>query len=281
MPLRRRPQHEIRMRRRGMHHHGAGHAEARDAEPERAGLRRCRHLRRGHCTLWRSPIFPCTLSRTADADMDMKTEHHAFQPRVEDDRLVRGAGQFADDIAQQKQAYAYFVRSPHAFARIVRIDTEAARAASGVLAVLTGADIEAARVGNVARHPPITGRNGSKLVIPHRPALAKDRVMHVGEPVAMIVAASQRAAQDAAELIAVEYEEFDPVINIRTATAPGASQLHPDAPGNIAVDWAGPSKDPDANAREVERIFAMAAHIAKVTHTHQRMVMATMEPRGG
>jgi carbon-monoxide dehydrogenase large subunit len=213
--------------------------------------------------------------------MDMKTEHHAFVPRVEDDRLVRGVGQFADDIAQQKQAYAYFLRSPHAAARIVRIDTEAAKTAPGVLAVLTGADIEAARVGNVARHPPIAGRNGSKLVIPHRPALARERVLHVGEPVAMIVAQSQRAAQDAAELVSVEYQELDPVIDIRAAIAPGAPQLHPEAAGNIAVDWAGPSKDPDANAREVERIFATAAHIAKVTHTHQRMVMATMEPRGG
>ena len=213
--------------------------------------------------------------------MDMKTEHHAFHPRVEDDRLVRGRGQFVDDIAQQKQAYAYFVRSPHAFARIVGIDTAAARNVPGVLAVLTGADVEAARVGNVARHPPIPGRNGSKLAIPHRPAVANERVMHVGEPVAVIVADSQRAAQDASELVSVEYDELDPVIDIRAATAPGATQLHPDVAGNVAVDWPGPAKDPDANVREVERIFAGAAHVARVTHTHQRIVMATMEPRGG
>jgi carbon-monoxide dehydrogenase large subunit len=213
--------------------------------------------------------------------MDMKTEHHGFHPRVEDDRLVRGRGQFVDDIAQQKQAYAYFVRSPHAFARIVSIDSEAAKRAPGVLAVVTGTDVEAARVGNVARHPPIAGRNGSKLAIPHRPAVAHERVMHVGEPVAVIVAESQPAAQDASELVTVEYEELDPVIDIRTATAPGATQLHPDVPGNVAVDWPGPAKDPDANAREVERILAGAAHVARVTHTHQRIVMATMEPRGG
>jgi carbon-monoxide dehydrogenase large subunit len=213
--------------------------------------------------------------------MDMKTEHHAFQPRVEDDRLVRGLGQFADDIAAQRQAYAYFVRSPHAFARIIRIDATAARAAAGVVAVLTGTDIETARVGNVARHPPIAGRNGSKLVIPHRPALAGERVTHVGEPVAMIVAESQRAAQDAAELLAIEYDEWDSVTSISDAIAPGAPQLHADAPGNIAVDWAGPAKDPDANARDVEAVFAGAAKVARVTHTHQRLVMATMEPRGG
>jgi carbon-monoxide dehydrogenase large subunit len=213
--------------------------------------------------------------------MDMKTEHHGFVPRVEDDRLVRGAGQFADDIAQQKQAYAYFVRSPHASARIVGIDAEAAKTAPGVVAVLTGADIEAARVGNVARHPPIAGRNASKLVIPHRPALAGTRVTHVGQPVAMIVAESQRAAQDAAELLSVDYEEIDAITGIRKAVAPGAPQLHPDAPGNIAIDWAGLAKDPDANARAVEAIFAAAAHVARVAHTHQRLVMATMEPRGG
>ena len=213
--------------------------------------------------------------------MDMKTDRHAFEPRVEDDRLVRGAGQFADDIFQQKQAYAYFVRSPHAFARIVGIEAEAAKSAPGVVAVLTGADIEAAQVGNVARHPPIAGRNGSKLAIPHRPALAKERVTHVGEAVAMIVADSQRAAQDAAELLTVDYDVLEAVTDIRKAIAPGAPQLHPEAPGNIAVDWAGPAKDPDSNSREVEAIFAAAAHVARVTHTHQRLVMATMEPRGG
>src|SRR6266516_4010838 len=114
--------------------------------------------------------------------MDSKTTdsrtHHT--PRVEDDALVRGVGRFVADAPEPGQAYAQFVRSPHACARIRAIDIEAAKRVRGVLAVLTGADMDAAGVGNVARHPPIAGRGGQKLVMPNRPALARERVMHVG-----------------------------------------------------------------------------------------------------
>ena len=109
------------------------------------------------------------------------------------------------------------MRSPHAFARIVSVDIEAARNAPGVVAVLTAKDMDG--VGNVGRHPPIPGRGGKKLVMPHRPALAGERVMHVGEPVAMVVAETAAAAQDAAELVAVDYEELTPVIDARERCA--------------------------------------------------------------
>src|ERR1700685_4681266 len=124
------------------------------------------------------------------------------------------------------------------------------------------------------------GRGGRGLVLPHRPALAGERVMHIGEPVAMVVAESAAAAQDAAELVAVEYEEMTPVTDAREALRDGAPQIWPQAPGNLAVDWPGPNPDPDANAKKVDEIFAAAKFTARVTLMNQRMVGNPMEPRG-
>ena len=120
--------------------------------------------------------------------MDSKTvESRApHQPRLEDDPLVRGLGRFAADAPMTGQAQAYFVRSPHAFADIRSIDTAAAKAVPGVLAVLTAADMEG--IGNVSQHPPLAGRGGAKLIVPHRPALAGTTVRHVGEAVAVVIA---------------------------------------------------------------------------------------------
>jgi carbon-monoxide dehydrogenase large subunit len=211
--------------------------------------------------------------------MDAKTEQRATrEPRLEDDTLVRGNGRYAADVPLPNQAYACFVRSPHAFARIVSIDVTAAREAPGVVGVLTASDM--AGLGSVGRHPPLGGRGGEALVTPHRPALAAERVMHVGEAVAMVVAETASAAQDAAELVAVDYDPLTPVIDARAALAPDAPQLWPEAPGNLAVDWPGPAADPEANAREVDALFAAAAFAARVTLMNQRMVVASIEPRG-
>jgi carbon-monoxide dehydrogenase large subunit len=214
--------------------------------------------------------------------MDSKTaEGHApHHPRVEDDALVRGAGHFVADRSEPNQALGVFVRSPHAFARIGAIDAAQARRAPGVLAVLTAADMAAAGVGNVGRHPPLVGRGGKKLIIPHRPGLAGERAMHVGEPVAMVIAETLTAAQDAAELVQVSYEELTPVIDLIAAARPDAPQLWPEAPGNLAIDWPGLAADPDTNAREVDRILASASHVARVKVPNQRLIVATMEPRG-
>ncbi len=213
--------------------------------------------------------------------MDAKTEtnrHARFKGRVEDEPLVRGRGRYMADAPLPNQAYAYFVRSPHAFARVVRVDVEAATKAPGVVGVLTGKDT--AETGSIGRHPPVPGRNGATLVLPHRPALASERVMHIGEPVAMVVAETAAAAQDAAELVTVEYEEFTPVTDARAALREGAPQLWPQAPGNIAVDWPGPNPNPDANEKAVDAAFAMAEHVAKVAFMNQRMLTNSMEPRG-
>jgi aerobic carbon-monoxide dehydrogenase large subunit len=211
--------------------------------------------------------------------MDAKTEEQGTRHvRVEDEPLVRGRGRYIADAPLPNQAYAYFVRSPHAFARIVSVDVGAAQKASGVVGVLTGKDLDG--VGSIGRHPPLPGRGGKALVMPFRPALAAERVMHVGEPVARVVAESAAAAQDAGELVNVEYEQLTPVVDAREALREGAPQLWPQAPGNLAVDWPGPAADADANAREVEAIFAAARHVAKIAVMNQRMVINSMEPRG-
>jgi aerobic carbon-monoxide dehydrogenase large subunit len=211
--------------------------------------------------------------------MDAPTSHHEEKHvRVEDNALVRGLGRYIADAPLPSQAYAYFVRSPHAFARIVSIDTAEALKAPGVVGVLTAKDMEG--VGNLGRHPPVPGRGGKTLILPHRPALAAERVVHIAEPVAMVVAESAAAAQDAAELVAVEYEEMTPVIDAREALREGAPQVWPQAPGNLAVDWPGPNPDPDGNAKKVDEIFASAKHVAKVAQLNQRMVGNCMEPRG-
>ena len=207
--------------------------------------------------------------------VDRRAQH---QPRLEDDPLLRGLGRYAADTPLTGQTYAYFVRSSHAFADIRSIDTDAAKAVPGVLAVLTATDMEG--IGNISQHPPLAGRGGQKLIIPHRPALAGETVRHVGEAVAVVVAETLTAAQDGAEAVVVDYEERTPVVDLREAVRDGAPQIWPEAPGNIAVDWPGLAKDPDANAQEVDRIIASAKHVARVSLVHQRILVQSMEPRG-
>lgn len=205
-------------------------------------------------------------------------EHAKDEPRIEDQALVTGAGRFIEDEAAPAQAYGYFVRSPHAFARILSIDTQAAKDAPGVLAVVTAADIKAAGVGSASKPPLMEGRGGAKLVAPFRPVLAEERVMHVGDCVALVVAESRVAALDAAEMVAIDYDEYEPVVDLEAAGRPGAPQLWPDAPGNVVLDWTLPAA-PEKLA-EVDAAIAGAHKVARVKAINQRLVVATMEPRG-
>jgi carbon-monoxide dehydrogenase large subunit len=152
---------------------------------------------------------------------------------------------------------------------------EEALALDGVVAVLTGDDTVA--VGNISRPRPQTGRDGRPVVVPRRPALAGDRVVHIGEPVALVVAESAAAARDAAELVAVEYEALPVVTSAREALAAGAPEIWPEAPGNLALDWATPAEEA---AVDVERIIAVAAHVVHVKEVNQRISGAPMEVRG-
>jgi aerobic carbon-monoxide dehydrogenase large subunit len=211
-----------------------------------------------------------------------KTNGHAQrQVRVEDANLVRGLGRFADDnVDVQGRLFGYFIRSPHAFARIASIDSTQARATPGVIAVLAAADMKAAGVGAVLKHFPMSGRGAAKLVDPAQPSLADERVMHVGQAVALVVATSHALAQDAAEGVAIEYKDLTPVVDATQAIAPDAPQLWPEAPSNTSIDWQTPVSENDANAKDVERVIVSAPHVARVRELNQRIFVASMEPRG-
>jgi carbon-monoxide dehydrogenase large subunit len=201
-----------------------------------------------------------------------------FIPRLEDAPLLLGQGRFVDDGRSPGAAFAAFVRSPYAAANIRSIDVAEASAQPGVLAVLTAADTK--HLGNLARPRPVEGRGGAKMILSMWPALADKRVVHVGQPVAMIVAETPAQAADAAELVQVDYEEAPAVADVRDADRPGAPQVWPEAPGNLALDWPGPVSDDGSNAREVERIFASAPKRARVELIDQRIVVASLETRG-
>jgi len=203
----------------------------------------------------------------------------AWAGRVEDDALLRGAGRFGDDVKPSGALAAYFVRSPHAFATIEHIDVAAAKRAPGVVAVLTAADLAEAHYHSISHPHPIPGRGGKVAVAPHRPSLASSRVLHVGEPVAMVIAVSAQAAQDAGEKVAVDYQSLDAVTDVRAAMAPGAPQLWPEAPGNIGFDWSAPA-DPDGKKQAaLDHAFRDAAHVVRVELVNQRLVAASLEPR--
>ena len=203
----------------------------------------------------------------------------AWAGRIEDEPLLRGAGRFGDDVKPEGALAAYFVRSPHAFAEIERIDVSAAKNAPGVVAVLTAADLAGAHYHSISHPHPIPGRGGKVPVAPHRPSLADKRVVHVGEPVAMVIAANARAAQDAAEKIVVDYQPLAAVTDVREAVKPGARQLWPEAPGNIGFDWSAPA-DPDGKKQAaLYRAFAEAGHVVRVELVNQRLVVASLEPR--
>jgi len=157
--------------------------------------------------------------------------------RVEDRRFITGRGNYVDDIQRPHQAYAFMLRSPHANARIGAIDAAAAFAAPGVLAVLTGNDIARDGIGNIPCLSAVTNRDGTPSVLPPHPAIVRDRVRHVGDTVAMVVAESAAAARDAAELIAVEYESLPAVVDTARALDPDQPSVWEEAAGNLCFDW--------------------------------------------
>ncbi len=210
--------------------------------------------------------------------MTHSAPHPPFDPRLEDAALLQGAGRFVDDGLPANRLMAAFVRSPHASADITRIDTTGAARQPGVLAVFTAADM--AGTGTLSHPRPAEGRGGAKMIVPRWPILAERRVVHVGQPVAMVVAETLAQAMDAAELVAVDYAQTPAVSDVRDAAAPGAPQVWPEAPGNVSLDWPGPVVDDGRNAREIQASFASAPHRARVSLFNQRVMAATLEPRG-
>src|SRR5262245_8274971 len=183
-------------------------------------------------------------------------------PREEDPYLVRGAGRYVDDVALIGAARAYVLRSPHAHARIVAIDATRARAAPGVVLVLTGTDPAPLALGLQRPWHPRKRRDGSAVFISPQPLLARERVRYVGDPVTLIVAETINQAKDAAELIEVTYETLPAVPTTQAAIAPGAPAVWQECPDNIAFMHELGDK------AAVEKAFTAAAHIV-----HHRMVI--------
>jgi carbon-monoxide dehydrogenase large subunit len=193
--------------------------------------------------------------------------------RLEDPRLVQGLGRYSDDVNLPRQAYAVVVRSPHGHARIRGIDPAAALRAPGVLAVLTGADLAADGLGNLPTDGSRKRRDGAPAFPTPRPALIRERVRHVGDPIALVVATTPEGAADAAELVAVDYEPLPPVSGATRATTGGAPAVWDEAPDNVAFVWEAGSRD------AVTRAFAGAAHVTRLDFVVTRVAAAPMEPR--
>jgi carbon-monoxide dehydrogenase large subunit len=193
--------------------------------------------------------------------------------RVEDQRFITGKGRYTDDINLPGQVYGVMLRSPHAHAKILKIDTAAAQAAPGVLAVYTHADLKAANVGDLPCTIPLKNRDGSMRADPPRPALADGMVRHVGDPVAFVVAETAAQARDAAEMIEVDYDALPAAADMATAMEPGQPQIWPQAPNNRAFDWEIGDK------AKIDALFASAAKTVKLTLENNRIVVASMEAR--
>src|SRR5258707_10484942 len=194
-------------------------------------------------------------------------------PRSEDLRLLRGRGRYTDDIVLPRQAWLYVLRSPHAAARIRAVDSAAAEAAPGVLAILTGKDAEADGLGTFTSRVTRPRPDGRPNFVPPFRVLALDRVRRVGDAVVAIVAESLAAAKDAAELIEIDYETLPSVTATAEAARPGAPAVWDEVPDNICFVYELGDK------KAVESAFAGAAHVAELDFTVSRVSTNSMEMR--
>src|SRR5437868_3369176 len=191
--------------------------------------------------------------------------------RKEDQRFVTGKGHYTDDVNRAGQCYAYFLRSPHAHARINSIDSKAAAAMPGVLAVLTGAELAADKIGNLICGWMITSKDGSQMKMAPHPAIVDGKANYVGDAVAVVIAETLAQAKDAAEKIKVDYEVLPAVAD--PAKAQGANQIHEVAPRNTIYQWhLGDPKTTDA-------AFKAAKHVTKLDLVNNRLVPNAIEPR--
>ena len=190
--------------------------------------------------------------------------------RKEDVRFLTGRGTYTDDINRPGQLHAHVLRSPHAHAEIAGIDTATAGSAPGVAAIFTGSDLQLAGLpcGWL-----VTSKNGSPMVEPPRPPLAQEKVRHVGDPVALVVAETHEQAKDAAELIEVDYKTLPAVVASDVAIRPGSPQLFEVAPGNLCFDWHLGDK------AAVDAAFSRAHHVTRLELVNNRLVSNPMEPR--
>jgi carbon-monoxide dehydrogenase large subunit len=194
-------------------------------------------------------------------------------PRSEDPVLLRGAGRYTDDVNLPGQAHAVILRSPHAHGMIQKIDTAAARALPGVLAVYTAIDLAKGGIGPLPPRQAMNNRDGTPMLSPVRYALASERVRHVGEAVAAVIAETVAAAKDAAEAVVLGIEAQPAVTEPSEAAAPGAPLLYDDVPGNVGLNFHFGESEAVAEA------FASAAHVTRLELRSNRIVVNPMEPR--
>jgi aerobic carbon-monoxide dehydrogenase large subunit len=195
-------------------------------------------------------------------------------PREEDPYLVRGAGRYVDDVQPTGQLRAYVLRSPHAHARLVRIDATAARKLPGVVLVLTGTDTEVQALGLLKPHAPRKRRDGSPAFISPQPFLARERVRYLGDPVAFVVAETIEHAKDAAEAIEIEYETLPAVATTADAINAGAGAVWEACADNEAFTHAA------GDRAAVARMMGGAAHVVRHRMVINRLTTNSMEPRG-
>jgi carbon-monoxide dehydrogenase large subunit len=194
--------------------------------------------------------------------------------RKEDVRFLTGRGRYTDDMDLPGQAHLAILRSPHAHARILSLDVEAARAAPGVLLVLTGHDAAADGIGLFKVQVEVPARAGTPpLFCPPRPILQTDAVRYVGDPVVAIVAETRAQAEDALELVAIEYEMRPATTDTATALDPGAPVIWPERGANLCVEWS------NGRAAEADAAFAAAHHVSRIRLVQNRVVGNPMEPR--
>jgi carbon-monoxide dehydrogenase large subunit len=193
--------------------------------------------------------------------------------RKEDFRFITGRGQYTDDINRPGQSYIRFVRSPHAHARIKAIDTAAAAGMPGVLAVLTGAELAADKIGSLICGWMIHSKDGSPMKMAAHPAIVKDKACFVGDPVAVVIAETAAEARDAAEALKVDYEVLPAVADPAKAQKKGAPQIHEIAPSNTIYQWHL------GDAKAVDQAFKAAKHVTRLDIVNNRLVPNAMEPR--
>ena len=193
--------------------------------------------------------------------------------RVEDPRLLKGMGRYTDDIVLPGMLHGIVPRSPHAAAKILSIDTTAAKSAPGVHAIYTAADLTEAGLGTLPCAAPVQNKDGSDMASPPHPVLAGDAVHHIGDPVAFIVAGTAEQARDAAELIRVDYDILPSATDLAVAMNQRVPAVWPDVKNNTVFDW----EIGDKAATDAE--FANAAHVTTLTVVNNRIVVASMEAR--
>jgi carbon-monoxide dehydrogenase large subunit len=193
--------------------------------------------------------------------------------RREDGRFLAGRGHYVDDMNRPGQVYAAIRRSDRPHARIKSIDSSAAAAAPGVIAVYTGADMAADGIGGLPCGWQIHNKDGSPMAEPMHPVLAIGKVRHVGDPIAVVIAETKAQAKDAAELLVIDFEDLPGVADIRAASAPGAPLVHDEVAGNVCYDWHIGDKG------AVDAAFARAKHVVKLDLVNNRLIPNAMEPR--